>query len=102
MGAGGKCYTKQEDLHIHRSRQQVLTKLCQEDLTVLVEGCTGVTWFLGTLEGAFVDTPFAAGWATPAPRSTTTIMAGVLWPPTQAWRDGYSANPARLTGAEST
>ncbi|HZD16318.1 MAG TPA: nuclear transport factor 2 family protein [Pseudonocardiaceae bacterium] len=60
FGPDGKCYTKQDDLQLHRSRQQVLTKVMEEDLTVLVEGCTGVTWFLGALEGTFAGTPFAA------------------------------------------
>ncbi len=60
FGPEGKCYTKQDDLHVHRSRQQVLTKVIEEDLTVLVEGRTGVTWFLGALEGTFAGTPFAA------------------------------------------
>ncbi|MGH3975783.1 MAG: nuclear transport factor 2 family protein [Pseudonocardiaceae bacterium] len=60
FGPDGKCYTKQDDLHVHRSRQQVLTKVIEEDLTVLVEGRTGVTWFLGALEGTFAGTPFAA------------------------------------------
>lgn len=50
---------KQPDLHNHRSRTLVLTKLLQEDLTVLVVGNTGVTCFLGTLEGSFAGTPFA-------------------------------------------
>ncbi|WP_433367507.1 nuclear transport factor 2 family protein [Streptosporangium sp. CA-115845] len=56
----GRCYpeAKQLDLHNHRSRTQVMTKLVQEDLTVLVEGSTGVTCFLGTLEGTFAGTPF--------------------------------------------
>lgn len=49
-GPDGKCYTKQDDLHVHRSQQQVLTKVIEEDLTVLVAGRTGVTWFLGALE----------------------------------------------------
>lgn len=57
-GPDGKCYTKQDDLQLHQSRQQVLTKLIQEDLTMLVEGRTGVTWSLGTLEGTFTGTPF--------------------------------------------
>ena len=35
-------------------------KVIEGDLTVLVEGRTGVTWFLGALEGTFVGTPFAA------------------------------------------
>ncbi|MFI6907217.1 nuclear transport factor 2 family protein [Nonomuraea sp. NPDC050394] len=50
---------KQLDLHNHRSRTLVLTKLLQEDLTVLVAGDTGVTCFLGTLEGSVAGTPFA-------------------------------------------
>ena len=60
FGPDGKCYTKHDDLHLHFSHQQILTKVIEEDLTVLVEGCTGVTWFLGTLEGTFAGTPFAA------------------------------------------
>ena len=60
FGPDGKRYTKQDDLQLHRSGQQVLTKVSEEDLTVLVEGHTGVTWFLGTLEGTFAGAPFAA------------------------------------------
>jgi ketosteroid isomerase-like protein len=37
-----------------------MTKVSEEELTVLVDGRTGVTWFLGTLEGTFDGTPFAA------------------------------------------
>ena len=60
FGPDGKCYTKQDDLQVHRSRQQVLTKVMEEDLTVLVEGRTGVTWFLSAVEGTFAGAPFAA------------------------------------------
>ncbi len=60
FGPDGKRYTKQDDLQLHRSRQQVLTKVVEEDLTVFVEGRTGVTWFLGALEGTLAGTPFAA------------------------------------------
>ncbi|GAA3408998.1 nuclear transport factor 2 family protein [Streptosporangium vulgare] len=57
----GGCHpgAKQLDLHNHRSRTQIMTKLVQEDLTVIVEGSTGVTCFLGTLEGTFAGEPFA-------------------------------------------
>lgn len=57
----GECHpgAKQLDLHNHRSRTQIMTKLVQEDLTVIVEGSTGVTCFLGTLEGTFAGEPFA-------------------------------------------
>jgi Domain of unknown function (DUF4440) len=60
FGSDSKCYTKQDDLQQHRSRQQVLTKVIEEGLTVFVEGRTGVTWFLGALEGTLGGTPFAA------------------------------------------
>jgi hypothetical protein len=59
-GPDGQCYTKQDDLQVHRSRQQVLTRMLEEDVTVLVDGRTGVTWFLGALEGTIAGTPFAA------------------------------------------
>ncbi|MGW4423824.1 nuclear transport factor 2 family protein [Streptosporangium sp. NPDC004631] len=58
----GACYpqAKQLDLDNHRSRRQVMTKLVQEDLTVVVAGTTGVTCFLGLLEGTFAGEPFAS------------------------------------------
>ncbi|GGK70156.1 hypothetical protein Ppa06_36490 [Planomonospora parontospora subsp. parontospora] len=57
----GACVTgaKPLDLHNHRSRTQVMTEVVQEDLTVLVEGRTGVTCFLGRLAGTFAGEPFA-------------------------------------------
>ncbi|GAB3151072.1 nuclear transport factor 2 family protein [Microbispora hainanensis] len=57
----GRLHTeaKQLDLHNHRSRTQVMTKVAEEDLTVVVSGTTGVTCFLGTLEGTFAGEPFA-------------------------------------------
>jgi hypothetical protein len=58
-GPDGACYSKQDDLDNHRARRQVMTSLVEEDLTVLVEGRTGVTWFLGTLQGEFHGAPFA-------------------------------------------
>ena len=56
-GPDGGCYTKEDDLQVHRSRQLVMTKVVEEDLTVLVDGRTGVTWFLGMLEGTFAGVP---------------------------------------------
>ena len=50
--------SKAEDLHAHRTRQLVLTKLVQEDLTVIVAGNTGVTWVLTSLEGTNGGEPF--------------------------------------------
>lgn len=59
FGPDGRCYTKQDDLQNHRTGRQVMTKLVEEDLIVLVDGRTGVTWFLGTVEGEFAGEPFA-------------------------------------------
>jgi uncharacterized protein DUF4440 len=57
----GRCHPEAKglDLENHRSRTQVMTRVDQEDLTVIVEGTTGVTCFLGTLEGTFAGEPFA-------------------------------------------
>ena len=78
-GCTGACYTRHDDLHLSRTRQQILTKVIEEDLTVLIEARTGVTWFLGTVE----DTPSPVhpsrpDCAIPAPGSTTTITAGAM------------------------
>jgi ketosteroid isomerase-like protein len=59
-GPDGNHYTKGDDLHAHRSGQQSMTRVSEEDLTVLVDGGTGVTWFLGTVEGALAGAPFTA------------------------------------------
>ncbi|GIH92384.1 nuclear transport factor 2 family protein [Planobispora siamensis] len=57
----GRLHTgaKELDLHNHRSRTQVMTEVTEEELTVVVAGTTGVTCFLGTLEGTFAGEPFA-------------------------------------------
>ncbi|MER6945949.1 nuclear transport factor 2 family protein [Nonomuraea sp. NPDC000554] len=60
LGVDGKTYTKQDDLEIHRSGAQSLTRIEEEDLRVLVDGATGVTWFLGTLAGTFGGDTFHA------------------------------------------
>lgn len=59
-GPDGGTYTKHDDLAVHRSRQLVMTKVVEEELTVLVDGHAGVTWFLGTLEGTFAGMPTSA------------------------------------------
>ena len=89
-GPDGARYSKQDDLEIQRSGIQRLSKVEEEKLIVFVEGHTGVTWFLGTLEGTFAGAVFNArlnftrtwiyrpdlGWrviaahASPAPNST--------------------------------
>jgi hypothetical protein len=58
-GPDGGRYSKADDLDGHRSRTQVITKVSEESLDVLVAGSTGVTWFLGTLEGTYAGAPFA-------------------------------------------
>ncbi|GAB3803063.1 nuclear transport factor 2 family protein [Micromonospora zhanjiangensis] len=59
-GPDGRHYTKHDDLLVHRSGRQSMTRVDEEDLTALVVGDTGVTWFLGTLEGAIAGEPFRA------------------------------------------
>ncbi|WP_407566784.1 nuclear transport factor 2 family protein [Polymorphospora sp. A560] len=59
-GPDGDLYSKQDDLRVHRSGRQSMTRVDEEDLAVLVAGDTGVTWFLGTLEGTLDGEPFAA------------------------------------------
>ncbi|MGI5201337.1 nuclear transport factor 2 family protein [Spirillospora sp. CA-108201] len=57
---GANVQTKADDLEVHRTRAQVLTRVAEEELTVLADGRTGVTWFLGTVEGTVSGAPFAA------------------------------------------
>ncbi|GIG61724.1 hypothetical protein Lfu02_60960 [Longispora fulva] len=60
LGVHGRTYTKRDDLELQRSGAQSLTRVDEEELRVLVEGATGVTWFLGTLAGTFGDDSFHA------------------------------------------
>ncbi|GIG87407.1 nuclear transport factor 2 family protein [Plantactinospora endophytica] len=59
-GPDGRLYGKQDDLRVNRTGEQRLSRVDQEELTVLVDGDTGVTWFLGTLAGTLADTSFTA------------------------------------------
>jgi hypothetical protein len=59
-GPDGALYTKADDLRMHRTRQMVMTAVDEQELRLLVDGRTGVTWFLGTLAGSFDGTPFTA------------------------------------------
>ncbi|GAA2328681.1 nuclear transport factor 2 family protein [Dactylosporangium salmoneum] len=52
-GPDGKLYGKHDDLAVHRSGHQVMTRVEEEDVRVLVDGDLGVTWFLGRLAGTF-------------------------------------------------
>ncbi|WP_405485787.1 nuclear transport factor 2 family protein [Nocardia sp. NBC_00511] len=57
---GPGTFTKADDLELHRTKAQVMSKLVEEELAILVEGTTGVTWFLGVVEGTVHGSPFAA------------------------------------------
>ncbi|MFY1692459.1 nuclear transport factor 2 family protein [Plantactinospora sp. WMMB782] len=59
-GPDGRLYGKQDDLRVHRSGEQTLTEVTEEELAVLVDGDTGISWFLGTLAGTLAGTPFTA------------------------------------------
>jgi ketosteroid isomerase-like protein len=50
-GPDGNLYSKQDDLRAHETGHQVLSRVDEEHLRVLATAHTGVTWFLGTLEG---------------------------------------------------
>ena len=59
-GPDGRLYGKADDLAVHRSGQQRMSRVEEEDLRVLVHGGTGVTWFLGSLAGTMAGEPFQA------------------------------------------
>ncbi|GAA3346641.1 hypothetical protein GCM10020358_58420 [Amorphoplanes nipponensis] len=59
-GPDGALYGKHDDLRVHRTGTQVIEALHEEDVTALVAGTTGITWFLGTLRGSIDGTPFEA------------------------------------------
>ncbi|WP_250214690.1 nuclear transport factor 2 family protein [Acrocarpospora catenulata] len=60
LGVDGNLYSKADDLHNHRTRAQILTKVEEEELDVLVDGRVGITWFLGSLAGTFQGSEFEA------------------------------------------
>jgi hypothetical protein len=59
-GPDGSLYSKQDDLELQRSGQQRLTEVTEEELTAVVVGDTGVTWFRGRLAGRFKGEEFVA------------------------------------------
>lgn len=59
-GPDGNLYSKADDLQVHRTGAQTMTKVQEEQVAVLVEGRTGVSWFLGALEGVIDGAPFTA------------------------------------------
>ncbi|MEV0716857.1 nuclear transport factor 2 family protein [Asanoa sp. NPDC050611] len=74
-GPDGRLYGKQDDLRLHRTGEQRMTRVDEEDLQVLVAGDTGVTWFLGTLEGTAAGGPFMAR----VRYTRTWVRAGNAW-----------------------
>ncbi len=89
-GPDGALYTKQDDLRVHRTRTQVIDTLHEEDLSVLVAGDTGITWFLGRLHGSIDGTPFEARmrytrtWVHDAARGWRIIAAHASFVPAPA------------------
>lgn len=59
-GPDGSLYSKQDDLRGHETGHQVLSRLEEQDLRVLATPHTGVTWFLGILEGSVGGQPLIA------------------------------------------
>ncbi|MDG6110288.1 nuclear transport factor 2 family protein [Dactylosporangium aurantiacum] len=59
-GPDGRLYGKEDDLRLHRSGAQTMTAVQEEDLRCLVDGRTGVTWFVGRLAGTFNGADFEA------------------------------------------
>jgi hypothetical protein len=57
-GPDGQLYDKADDLRLHRSGEQTMTAVQEEELLSLVDGRTGVTWFVGRLAGTFKGTRF--------------------------------------------
>lgn len=57
-GPDGQLYAKEDDLRLHRSGAQTMTAVQEEDLLALVDGRTGVTWFVGRLAGTFNGSGF--------------------------------------------
>ncbi|TML27446.1 MAG: nuclear transport factor 2 family protein [Actinobacteria bacterium] len=51
---------KSDDLRMHGTGEQKITRVEEEDLSVLVARDTGITCFLGTLEGTLSGTQFTA------------------------------------------
>ena len=59
-GPDGALATKADDLAVHASGRQVLSRVDEEDLKVLVTDHVGVTWFLGTLQAEVDGRPMTA------------------------------------------
>ncbi|TDP98012.1 nuclear transport factor 2 family protein [Labedaea rhizosphaerae] len=76
-GPDGALATKADDLAVHASGRQVLSRLDEEHLDVLATARVGVTWFLGTLQATVDGQPITARM-----RYTRTWLAD----PESGWR----------------
>jgi hypothetical protein len=68
-------YGKADDLAVHRSGRQSMSRVEEEELTALVGGRTGMTWFLGSLAGTMAGKPFQAPPDTAPWRRTGRVVA---------------------------
>ncbi|WP_229403533.1 nuclear transport factor 2 family protein [Micromonospora okii] len=57
VGPDGTIFGKQDDLRAHRERTSVVDELVEEELRLVVEGGTGVTFFVGRVSGTFDGSP---------------------------------------------
>ncbi|MDG4810464.1 nuclear transport factor 2 family protein [Micromonospora sp. WMMD1120] len=60
VGPDGRTYTKQDDLAAYRDGRSVVRELVEEELSLLVAGEAGVTFFVGRVSGVFEGAPFTA------------------------------------------
>jgi hypothetical protein len=59
-GPDGNLYSEEDDLGAPHSGHQVLSRIEELELRLLVNGSTGITWFFGMPEGALGGESFAA------------------------------------------
>ena len=57
-GPDGALYRKSDEIYAHGSGHQVMSRVDEEQITALVVGDTGITWFLGTVAGTLGGEPF--------------------------------------------
>jgi hypothetical protein len=60
VGPDAQLHSKEDDLELHRSGNQRLTEVTEVELSAVVAGETGVTFFRGWLAGRFHGEEFTA------------------------------------------
>jgi ketosteroid isomerase-like protein len=101
-GPDGNLYSKEDDLGAHRSGHQVLSRVEESELRVFVTGSTGVTWFLGTLEGTVGGESFVARmrytptWAREAETGWRIVAAHAMFMNAD-WGNSTQARPDSAT-----